>query len=82
MHPKTERNPRGAGRSIKYSTEEERRAARSERNRRYEAKVRQRGVRVVTYVDAAQVEKLHTIMAREGLRSMAAAFRWMLSNDE
>lgn len=78
MHPKTERNPRGAGRPTKWRSEEERLAARRATNRRYEAKSRQGRVRVVTYVDAAQAAKLQAIMAREGLPSMAAAFRRLL----
>lgn len=78
MHPKTARNPRGAGRPPKYRTEAERRAARSVINKRYEKKARQGRVRVVTYVESEQAAQLQTIMEREGLPSMASAVRWML----
>ena len=79
MHPKTEKNPRGAGRPTKWRSEEERRAARRATNRRYDAKARQGRVRVATYVDAEEGQKLQAIMAREGLPSMAAAVRWLIS---
>lgn len=78
MHPKTPQNPRGAGRTAKYRTEAERRAARNEKNRRYEEKARRGRVRVVTYVDEEQAAKLQDIMARDGLPSMAAVFRRLL----
>ena len=79
MHPKTAKNPRGAGRPTKYRTEEERRAAHSVANKRYNAK-RPGRRRVVTHVDDEQEARLQAIMAREGLPSMAAAVRWLIGN--
>ena len=80
MHPKTERNPRGAGRPAKWKSDEERRAAQREANKRYRQKAKQGGVKVVTHVDAEQAERLQAIMERESLPSMAAAVRWLLEN--
>lgn len=80
MHPKTEKNPRGAGRPPKWKSDEERRAAQREANKRYRQKARQGGVKVETHFDTEQAARLQAIMAREGLPSMAAAIRWMIKN--
>ena len=78
MHPKTEKNPRGAGRKKKYATEEERREGYLARKLRYNRKLDNRSERVVAYLNSTESRKLEAIMARAKIASKAAAVRWLI----